>query len=71
MVVPLAFVAAMPPKEASAPGSTGKKRPVPFRASFKALRVRPGSTTQEKSWGLTSRTRFIRLRSRLMASLTG
>jgi len=27
VVVPLALVAAMPPRDASAPGSTGKKRP--------------------------------------------
>ena len=41
-VVPEARVAAMPPIEAFAPGSTGKNSPVARSSSFKASRVTPG-----------------------------
>ncbi len=44
MVVPAAFVAAMPPSVASAPGSTGKKSPCSPAARSRALRVTPAWT---------------------------
>src|SRR5690606_35721737 len=53
----------MPPREASAPGSIGKKRPLSRRYSFSCLRVTPAWTRQSRSSALTSRMAFIRLRS--------
>ena len=58
--MPEARVAAMPPIEASAPGSIGKKRPVSRRCSLSCLRVMPGSTTQSRSSALTASTLFMR-----------
>ena len=46
-VVPLARVAAMPPRLALAPGSTGKNRPVARRSTFSASRVTPLSLYYE------------------------
>src|SRR6185437_1071765 len=53
----------MPPSEASAPGSMGKKRPLSRRCSLSCLRVTPGSTTQSRSSALTASTLFMRERS--------
>src|SRR5580658_5877896 len=53
----------MPPSEASAPGSIGKKRPLSRRCSLSCLRVTPGSTTQSRSSALTVVTAFMRVRS--------
>ena len=53
----------MPPIEASAPGSIGKKSPVSCRCSLSCLRVTPGSTTQSRSSELTASTAFIREQS--------
>ena len=53
----------MPPREASAPGSIGKKRPVSCRKSLSCLRVTPGSTTQSRSSALTAITLFMREQS--------
>ena len=57
--MPDARVDAMPPSEASAPGSIGKKSPVSCRYAFNCLRVTPGSTRASRSLALTSRIRFI------------
>src|SRR6185295_13181049 len=65
-VVPEARVAAMPPIVASAPGSTGKVRPVLFNALFSWSRVTPASTVASRSSALTRTTRFISRRSRQM-----
>ena len=62
-LVPEARVAAMPPREASAPGSMGKKSPLSRRCSLSCLRVTPGSTAQSRSSALTARTLFMRERS--------
>jgi hypothetical protein len=48
-VVPLARVDAIPPIEASAPGSTGKKRPVSLKYSLSCFRVTPACTVQSRS----------------------
>ena len=53
-VVPDAPQAAMPPIVASAPGSTGKWRPVWRSAEFTALRVMPAWTRQSKSSGCSA-----------------
>ena len=50
----------MPPSEASAPGSIGKKRPLSRRCSLSCLRVTPGSTTQSRSSASTAVTAFMR-----------
>ena len=55
VVVPAAFVAAIPPSVASAPGSTGKKRPCSAAARSSAVRVTPGCTVAVRSPGETSR----------------
>src|SRR5262245_34516506 len=56
----------MPPIVASAPGSTGKVRPVLFNALFSWRRVTPASTVASRSSALTRTTRFISRRSRQM-----
>src|SRR5262245_48870978 len=56
----------MPPSVASAPGSTGKVRPVLFSALFSWRRVTPASTVASRSSALTRTTRFISRRSRQM-----
>src|SRR5277367_1220388 len=53
----------MPPSEASAPGSIGKKSPLSRRCSLSCFLVTPGSTTQSRSSALTARTLFMRERS--------
>ncbi len=63
VVVPLAFVAAMPPSVASAPGSTGNQSPCAPAASFRRERGIPGWTTARKSSGRSSRRRSRRVRS--------
>ena len=63
VVVPDAPVAAIPPSVASAPGSTGKKRPVPFSSRSSRSRVTPASTVASRSSGRTASTRFIPLMS--------
>eukprot|EP00955_Chlamydomonas_euryale_P106650 365718-Chlamydomonas_euryale.AAC.19 len=45
VVVPLARVDTMPPSVASAPGSTGKKRPASRRCSLSCFRVTPALRT--------------------------
>jgi hypothetical protein len=57
--VPEQRVAAMPPSEASAPGSIGKNRPWSRRCSLSALRVMPGSTTQSRSSACTASILFM------------
>ena len=63
VVVPDAPVAAIPPSVASAPGSTGKKRPVPFSSLSSCNRVTPASTVASRSSGRTASTRFMPLMS--------
>src|ERR1051326_8051065 len=53
----------MPPRVASAPGSTGKNRPVCLMYSFSCLRVTPACTTASRSSSCTASTLFIRDRS--------
>src|SRR3954452_14535424 len=62
-LVPEARVDAMPPSEASAPGSIGKNTPWSRRCSFSALRVTPGWITQSRSSAWTSSTLFMSRRS--------
>ena len=59
----------MPPSEASAPGSIGKKRPVARMYSLSCLRVTPGWTTTSRSASLTVSTLFMRLKSSEMPPL--
>ena len=66
---PEARVLAMPPIEASAPGSIGKKRPVARMYSLSCLRVTPGWTTTSRSASLTVSTLFMRERSSEMPPL--
>ena len=66
--MPLAFVAAIPPSDASAPGSTGNHRPCSTTAAFTSLRRTPGCTRACRSPGSTSSTRFMRERSSVIAS---
>ena len=63
VVVPDAHVAAIPPSVASAPGSTGKKSPVPLSSRSSRSRVTPASTVASRSSGRTASTRFMRPRS--------
>ena len=58
-IVPEADVAAMPPIEASAPGSIGKNSPLSFSSSFNCFLVTYASTRQSKSSALTSKILFI------------
>ena len=58
-LVPLARVEAIPPREASAPGSTGKNSPVSRRCAFSCLRVTPAWTVHSMSSTLTSSTASI------------
>ena len=53
VLVPEALVAAMPPMEASAPGSTVKNRPVARSSSLSCLRVTPAWTRQSMSSACT------------------
>src|SRR5215203_881314 len=69
--VPLALMPAIPPSEASQPGSTGKRRPCSANATFSAPWVRPGWTRAMKSSDLTFRMRSILPKSRLMPPCTG
>ena len=62
-MVPEARVAAIPPSEALAPGSTGKNSPVARSSRFSSSRVMPGWMRTSMSAWLTSSTRFIRLKS--------
>ena len=62
-MVPLARVAAMPPIEAFAPGSTGNISPVARSSVLSASRVTPGWTTASMSSARTSSTRSMRIRS--------
>src|SRR3954462_8130997 len=55
----------MPPRVHSAPGSTGKNKPVPRRWLLSCWRVTPACTVTSMSPGRTSSTLFIRLTSRL------
>ena len=52
-VVPEALVAAIPPSEAFAPGSTGKNKPLSFIKEFKSSLVTPGCITTSISSELT------------------
>ena len=61
--VPEARVAAMPPIDASAPGSIGKKRPVCRISSLSAFRVTPACTVASRSSACTASTLFIWLMS--------
>ena len=69
--MPLAFVAAIPPSVASAPGSTGKKSPNWPAAAFSAERGTPACTSACRSSARTSRIRVIRVRSRLIPPRSG
>ncbi len=60
--VPDALVAAMPHREASAPGSIGNQRPDSRRWLLRVLRETPGSTMQSRSVWLTARIRFMRVK---------
>ena len=62
-VVPEARVAAIPPRVASTPGSTEKKRPLSRRYLLSCLWVTPACTVASRSPGLTRRIWFIRERS--------
>ena len=68
--MPLARVAHMPPIEASAPGSIGKKRPVWRISSLTWVRVTPAWTVTVRSSALTASTLFIRDRSMLTPPCT-
>ena len=46
VLVPLARVAVIPPRVASAPGSTEKNNPVSLRCELSWVRVTPASTLQ-------------------------
>jgi hypothetical protein len=69
-LVPLARVAHMPPRLASAPGSMGKNRPVLLISALSCLRVTPGCTVTVRSSALTLSTWFMRLTSMLMPPCT-
>ena len=62
-LVPDARVAAMPPREASAPGSMGKNSPLSRRYSLSCLRVTPGWTVTSRSSERTASTAFMPLTS--------
>mmetsp|Transcript_28984 Transcript_28984/g.66570 ORF Transcript_28984/g.66570 Transcript_28984/m.66570 type:complete len:300 (-) Transcript_28984:73-972(-) len=62
--VPLAPQAAIPPREASAPGSIGKIRPVWRRCVLSARRVTPACTRQSMSPSFTCRIASMSERSR-------
>ena len=70
-VVPLAFVAAIPPSVASAPGSTVKNKPYFFSSLFRTDLVTPGWTVTRKSLSFTSMIEFICDRSSEIPPLTG
>ena len=70
-MVPLPRVEAMPPIEASAPGSTENIRPVARSSVLSCLRVTPGCTTAMKSSGRISTIAFISRVSSEMPPLTG
>ena len=61
--VPDARVAVIPPRDASAPGSMGKNRPVSRRYSLSCLRRTPGWIRQSRSSAFTSRISSIRVTS--------
>ena len=63
-MVPEARVAAIPPIDASAPGSIGKNRPVSRSCALSCLRVMPGCTTTSISLSLSFIILFIREKSR-------
>jgi hypothetical protein len=64
--VPDALVAAIPPSEASAPGSTGKNSPCERNSAFSRTRRTPACTRQSNAAGDTSRMASIRDRSTQM-----
>mmetsp|Transcript_9743 Transcript_9743/g.22986 ORF Transcript_9743/g.22986 Transcript_9743/m.22986 type:complete len:303 (+) Transcript_9743:650-1558(+) len=64
-LVPDAAVAVIPPRVASAPGSTVKVSPVCRSSSLSCSRVTPAWTLQSRSSSLTSTIWFIPVRSRL------
>ncbi len=61
--MPDARVAAIPPSEAFAPGSTGKNSPVARSSVFSASRVIPGCTRTSMSSGAISSTAAISRKS--------
>ncbi|MGY3109862.1 hypothetical protein ACVWW7_006489 [Bradyrhizobium sp. LM6.9] len=63
-MVPEARVDVMPPIEASAPGSIGKKSPVPRSSALSCFRVIPGCTTTSMSLSCTVSTLFMRAKSK-------
>ena len=71
VVVPVAFVAAMPPSVASAPGSIGNQSPCCPAARSSAARVTPGSTVAIRFSGSIETIRSMRDRSRLMPPSIG
>ena len=71
VVVPAAPVDAIPPKVASAPGSTEKNKPEEANFSFSAIRVTPGCTRTSKSSALISMILFISVKSSEMPPNSG
>src|SRR5256885_1270851 len=71
VVVPLAFVAAMPPRVASAPGSTGNQRPCGPAAASTCERVTPACTVTARSSAASATIELIRVRSRLIPPSSG
>ncbi len=71
VVVPEAPVDAMPPKVASAPGSTEKNNPKFANFSLSATRCTPASTRTSRSSGVISRMVFISEISKLMPPYIG
>ena len=61
----------MPPRVASAPGSTEKKSPSRLNRSLSAIRCTPASTRTNKSSGRISSIAFIFVRSRLTPPKNG
>ena len=68
-IVPEAEVAVIPPIEASAPGSIGKKRPLSFNSSFNCFLVTQAWTLQSKSLELIDITLFIFSKERVIPSV--
>ena len=71
VVVPEAPVAAIPPRVASAPGSTEKNSPSRESRSLSGMRRTPACTTTSRSSGRTSRIASISDRSIVMPPSTG
>ena len=68
-VVPDARVAAIPPKEAFAPGSTGKNKPSDLNSLFSCSLVTPGCTITSMSSGFILSTLSICIISRQIPPL--